>query len=159
MGFSIVGLFIAASIYIPNLLFIIFKPQNVPKGLKDAGILYTVLERIGQVGVLILLIISKDNYQDVNIDTLFILMILCIVSYIFLWIRYVIKGRDFLLLFKPLVFIPIPMALFPVFAFGFASVWGTSISLGLFVVLFAIGHIVNSWHTYKFLQVKIDKSS
>ncbi len=157
MGFSIVGLFIAASIYIPNLLFIIFKPQNVPKGLKDAGILYTALERIGQVGSLIILIISKDNYEGLNINIIFILMILCIISYIFLWVRYIIKGHNFLLLFKPLVLIPIPMALFPVFALGFASLWGTSIYLGVFVVLFASGHFVNSWHTYRFLKVEIDK--
>lgn len=51
----------------------------------------------------------------------------------------------------------IPMALFPIFAFGFASLWGKSIYLGVFVVLLAIGHFVNSWHTYKILKVNIDK--
>lgn len=33
MGFSIIGLFIAVLIFLPNLLFIIFPPQNVPDGL------------------------------------------------------------------------------------------------------------------------------
>jgi hypothetical protein len=41
------------------------------------------------------------------------------------------------------------MAIFPVFAFGFAALWGKSIYLGLAVIILAIGHFVNSWYTYK----------
>ena len=149
MGFSIIGLLIAGFIFLPNLLFIIFPPKNVPDGLKDAGIIFTVLERIGQVGCLVILVISKDNYLNVNIDIWFILMALCVMLYYSLWTRYVIKGHDFMLCFKPLVFLPIPMAIFPVFAYGFAALWGKSINLGIAVVLLAIGHFVNSWHTYK----------
>lgn len=55
--------------------------------------------------------------------------------------------RDFMRLFQP-VFIPIPMAILPVFAFLFAAVGGKSVLLGFATVIFAIGHIVNSWHTY-----------
>jgi len=152
MGFSIIGLLLAVSIYLPNLLFIIFPPKNVPDGLKDAGIIYTVLVRIGQAGCLVLLVISKDNYLNVSIDIWFILMAICILAYYSLWIRYVIKGHAFSLAFKPLVFLPIPMAIFPVFAFGFAALWGKSIILGIVVALLAIGHFVNSRHTYKLIK-------
>jgi hypothetical protein len=76
-------------------------------------------------------------------------MVLCIIAYYSLWIRYVIKGKDFSLCFKPLGLLPIPMAIFPVFAFGFAALWEKSIYLGLAVIILAIGHFVNSWHTYK----------
>lgn len=149
MGFSIIGLCIATFIFLPNLLFIIYPPKNVPKELMDAGILFTVLERIGQVGCIVILVISKVNYQNISIDYCFTLMVLCIIAYYSLWIRYVIKGKDFSLCFKPLGFLPIPMAIFPVFAFGFAALWGKSIYLGIAVIILAIGHFVNSWHTYK----------
>lgn len=152
MGFSIIGLRIAVFIFLPNLLFVLFPPKNVPAGLKDAGIIFTVLERIGQAGCLVILIISEVNYQNANIDIWFILMALCIILYYSLWIRYVAKGHDFSLGFKPLLFLPIPMAVFPVFAFLFAALWGESIYLGTAVVLLAIGHFVNSWHTYKLIK-------
>lgn len=152
MGFSIIGSLIAVLIFLPNLLFIIFPPKNVPAKLKDAGTIFTVLERIGQAGCLVILGISKENYQNVNIDIWFILMVLCLILYYGLWIRYVVKGHDFSLAFKPFLFVPIPMAIFPVLAFGFAALWGKSIYLGIAVVLLAIGHFVNSWHTYKCIK-------
>ncbi|MHB8063844.1 MAG: hypothetical protein ACYDG2_14625 [Ruminiclostridium sp.] len=149
MGFSIIGLLIAVFIFLPNLLFMIYPPKNVPDELKDAGIIFTVLERIGQVACLVILVISRDSYKNVNIDIWFILMVLCVILYYSLWVRYVVKGHDLSLAFKPLIFIPIPMAIFPVLAFGFAALWGKSISLVIAVVLLAIGHFVNSWNTYK----------
>ena len=149
MGFSIIGLLIAIFILIPNLLFVIFPPKNIPDGLKDAGIIFTLLERIGQVGCIVILSISLHNYQNLNIDIWFGLMVLCIIIYYSLWIRYVIKGHDFSLCFKPLMFLPIPMAILPVLAFVFAALWGKSIYLGIAVVLLAIGHFTNSWNTYK----------
>jgi hypothetical protein len=152
MGFSIIGLLIAVFIFLPNVLFIIFPPKNVPDGLKDAGIVFTVLERIGQAGCLVLLVMSKENYQDVIINRWFVLMVLCIIAYYCLWIRYVVKGHYFSLAFMPVLLLPIPMAIFPVLAFVFAALWGKSIFLGSAVVLLAIGHFVNSWHTYKFIK-------
>lgn len=149
MGFSITGLLIAIFIFIPNLLLIIYPPKNVPDVLNDAGILFNVLERIGQVGCLLLLSTSKNNYQNISIDVWFVLMILCTIFYYSLWIRYVVKGQIFLLLFKPLIFLPIPMAIFPVLAFAFAALWGKSIYLGILVIFLALGHFANSWHTYK----------
>lgn len=152
MGFSITGSLIAAFIFLPNLLFIIFPPENVPEGLKDAGILFTVLERAGQAGCLVILVLSKNNYISLRNDIWFILMVLCVIFYYGLWARYAVKGHDFSLGFKPLLFLPIPMAVFPVFAFGFAAIWGKSVYLGMAVVLLAIGHFVNSWHTYKLIK-------
>ncbi len=152
MEFSIIGLSIGVLIFLPNLLYIVFPPKNVPEGLKDAGIIFTLLERIGQVGCLAILIMSKANYENIRIDIWFVLMVLCIILYYSLWIRYVVKGQVFSLCFKPLLFLPIPMAIFPVFAFGFAAIGGKSIYMGIAVVLLALGHFVNSWHTYKLIK-------
>jgi len=149
MGFSISGLLIAAIIFAPNLVIIVFPPKNIPLELKDAGILFTILERIGQIGCIILLCISKDNFSTLSINIWFVLMTICILAYYYLWLRYIIKGQDFSLLFKPLAFIPIPMAIFPVLAFAMAAILGQSIWLILAVLSLAIGHIPNSWHTYK----------
>lgn len=152
MGFSATGLMIAAIIFAPNLLFAVFPPKNIPQGIKASGFFFTVVERIGQVGCMALLIVSKAHFETALIDVWFFLVLICIVIYYSLWIRYFVGGRDFSLGFKPLGFIPIPMAVFPVAAFGFAAIWGKSVWLGITVILLAIGHFTNSWNTYKYIK-------
>ena len=152
MGFSITGFIIAAIIFAPNLFMIKFPPKNTPEGLKDAGLLFVILERAGQAGCIILLLISKDNFAHLTVNVWFVLMALCIIIYDCLWIRYIARGHEFALLFQPFACIPIPMAVFPVFAFAFAAIIGRSIWLGIAVILLAAGHFVNSWHTYQFLK-------
>ncbi len=152
MGFSITGFIIAAVIFAPNLLFIKFPPKNAPEGLKDAGIVFVVLERAGQAGCLVLLSILKDNFNGLTLNVWFVLMIICIIAYYCLWIRYILVGRTFALLFQPLAGIPVPMAIFPVLAFAFAALLGRSVCLGVAVIILAMGHFANSWHTYKQLK-------
>jgi hypothetical protein len=149
MGFSLVGFIIVVVIMIPNLLYIKYPPKELPTDLKDVSILYTILERSGQGAFFIILIVSKNNYQDPKLNILFLLMFICIIVYYYLWLRYALRGTYFSQLFEPLWIIPIPMAIFPVLAFGFAALWGSSIYLGAAVVMFAIGHFTNSWNNYK----------
>ena len=151
MGFSITGLLFAIIILAPNLLMIVLPPHNVPAELSDAGIVFTILERVGQIACLLILVISKTNFQNRSISLWFILSAICIACYYGLWIRYVATGRDFASLFNP-VLIPIPMAVLPVLAFGFMAIWGKSIWLGFADVLFAVGHIANSWTTYNVIK-------
>jgi hypothetical protein len=148
MGFSYIGLAILLIIFAPNLLYIKYSPKDIPGNMKDVSILFTALERAGQAAFFIILILSKNNYQNIKVNMWFVLMMLSIVIYYGLWIRYVVKGKYFSLLFSPLWIIPIPMAIFPVLAFGFAALLGKSIYLGITVVVFAIGHFANSWNSY-----------
>ena len=149
MGFSVTGFIIAVILFAPNLIILKFPPENAPEGATDASILFVVLERIGQVGCLVLLSVLKDNFKQLTLNVWLVLMFVCIIVYYCLWIRYIVLGHQFSLLFKPLAMIPIPMAIFPVLAFAAAAMVGRSIWLGIAVVLLAIGHFVNSWHTYK----------
>jgi hypothetical protein len=101
---------------------------------------------------MLLLVISETNFEETNINIWFFLMIVCISFYYFLWIRYFVQGRTYSTAFKPLGYIPIPMAIFPVLAFGFAAIWGKSIWLGLSVIILAFGHITNSWIIYQYTK-------
>jgi len=151
MGFSLTGLFVAISLLAPNLLMIIFPPINMPTELADAGVIFTVLERVGQVACVVLLVILKNNFSNRSIDIWFISAAFCIVAYYSLWVRYVVAGRDFSTLFS-FMSIPIPMAILPIIAFALLSMWGKSIWLGLASTIFAVGHIANSWYTYNLIK-------
>lgn len=149
MGFSLLGTLMALTLLAPSMLMIKFPLENVPAGVRDAGSVFIILERIGQLGCIGILAISKDNFQHVKFGILAALIVLFIMIYYGLWIRYIVKGQQFKLLWDPLVFIPIPMAVIPVCAFGLAAIWGKSIWLSLAVVCLAIGHLANSWQSYK----------
>lgn len=149
MGFSIVGVVLAVAILLPNLLIILLPPKNVPADYKDAGLLFTVLERIGQAGCVAVLMLSKSNFDGRLLDVRFLLMLLFIALYYAMWLRYLRKGRDFKFLWTPLWMIPVPMAVFPILAFAFAALWGRSVWLCAAVIFLAAGHLVNSWYIYK----------
>ncbi|OCL26276.1 hypothetical protein U472_09705 [Orenia metallireducens] len=148
MEFSYIGLIMVTVVLLPNLLFVIFPPKNIPNGLQDVHLFFTIIERIGIIAFIVILLTSNVSFINLNINLFLLLMILCIVVYYSLWLRYVLKGQDFSLLFTPLLFIPIPMAIFPVSYFLFASFWINSIYLAITTLIFAIGHFVNSWNSY-----------
>lgn len=154
MGFSLLGTLMALILLAPSLLMIKFPPENVPLGVRDAGPIYTILERAGQLGCIGILAISQDNFQQVKFGVIAVFIVLFIAIYYGLWIRYIVKGRQFKLLWDPLGIIPIPMAVLPVCAFGSAAIWGKSIWLSIAVVCLAIGHLANSWHSYQYTKNK-----
>ncbi|HYF76578.1 MAG TPA: hypothetical protein VD973_05580 [Symbiobacteriaceae bacterium] len=151
MGFSLIGTIIAVLMLLPSMIFFTkFPPRNVPAGLKDAPMLYTMLERAGQAGCFGLLIFAGDALRLAGPRALWaVLMLICMVIYYSLWIRYVLKGQEFATLWRPVLFIPIPLAVFPVCAFGFAALWGRSLWLGAATVVLALGHCAVTWNSYK----------
>lgn len=151
MGFSLTGLLITTIILLPNLLMILLPPKNVTDQIKDAGVLFTIVERVGQAGCFLLPIFSKDYIESAEVNIWLIVAIICAVFYYGLWIRYALK-RDAALLFAPLAFIPVPMAVFPVLAFVFIAIWMRSAWLGTAAVVLAVGHLANSWASYKSLK-------
>ena len=152
MGFSINGLIFVVIILAPSLLIIIFPPYNAPVKTEKSKLIYTVLERIGQISYLTILIFSKTGFQYLSLNLWLFLSIICIICYYGLWIRYLVMGRDFSLLFSSVI-IPIPMAVLPVLIFGFLTIWCKSLWLGLSGLLFAVGHLSISWRTYNSLTI------
>ena len=143
MGFSVFGTIIVVLTMLPSLVFFIFfPPVNKPSGTQAHEPLpLTILERLGQAACLILLVILRNWFDTRRFDIWLALSIACLLVYYGLWIRYLIKGRNYALLYKPLLFIPVPLAVIPVAVFAFAAVWGQSLWLGIAAVLFGSGHI------------------
>ncbi|CAH1223939.1 hypothetical protein PAECIP111892_05393 [Paenibacillus auburnensis] len=147
MGLHLKGFILPLLVLLPNLLLIFFAPHNIPKTVSPPFI-FTVFERVGQVTCFTMPILfgTKIAAQPVNLLTG--LMFICLIIYYLCWIRFFWSGREFAILFKPLSFIPIPMALFPILYFILLAVWLNSYLFAIPAVLFAIGHFVNSWSTF-----------
>lgn len=144
------SIIIPLALLIPNILFFILKPTNVPVEKEDISMkkILTIFERAGQAAIIILPIfyeISVNNF--INKLSLFI-MGLSLLIYYGCWMRFFIFKRNYSLLFKPLWIIPIPMAVFPILYIIFASVVLNSEWLLLATFILSIGHLPISYNEY-----------
>lgn len=147
MAFSWTGLIMMLLIMLPSIAFaLLFPPKNMPEKPGRPRMVFVILERVGQAGCVIL---SMFTELPIALSAWSALCLICLIVYYSLWIRYIAKGKDFKWLFAPFLGIPVPMAIFPVAAFGFAAVWGQSIWLGAASAVLATGHIAVSLNSYK----------
>ncbi|OAB25522.1 hypothetical protein PMSD_27600 [Paenibacillus macquariensis subsp. defensor] len=149
MGFHIEGIIAIVLILLPNIIFAFLPPTEVPTDLRNTPIILTVLEQAGRIACLTLPIVFGMKIAEQHMNFIVILMGVCIVLYYICWIRFFIKGRAYDQLFKPLGFIPVPMAVFPALYFTLMGVWLGALIFLIPAVLFSIGHIVASWNQYR----------
>lgn len=138
-------------VLLPNLLFIVFPPANIPQESPRPKwwSLILGLEWVGRLMVFILLMFWELKVEGRGQGIIFAIMILCILVYYTGWIRYMIGGREFKLLFEPLFFIPVPMAVFPALYLVLAGVLLNSHPVVLSAVIFTLGHIPESLRNYR----------
>ncbi len=128
MGFSLTGLVIVAVIFLPNLLLLPFPPRGPQPEAAPAPLVFRIMERIGQAVCVAVPPLSGPTFAAAHVDDpWFVLMLACIAGYELLWVRYLVGGRTYALLFGPLGVVPMPMALRPVLAFAFAAAWSRSL--------------------------------
>lgn len=144
------GFILPLIVFIPNLVFVLFPPKKVPPLLEDRSILkvMTWLERLGQASVLIFPFLYSINlgtsYQWLG----FCVLVISIVIYYIGWLRYLLGGRNFELLFVPMLGMPIPMAISPVIYFFAGAIVLSSWPLFIGTILLALGHLSVSYNTY-----------
>jgi hypothetical protein len=148
--FHPMSLLIPFMVLIPNLMFISLQPRNMPKAAEDKeNWMLTAAERMGQIGVFIIPVLSPIHTERVYEVMSLMGMLIFILIYYFGWLRYIRGGREYSLLFAPMMGIPVPLAISPVVYFLLASVVLHSSLLLICTIIFAVGHIAISIDTYK----------
>lgn len=71
-----------------------------------------------------------------------------LVLYYIVWIRYFMGGMDVSLMSKSFLFIPIPLAVFPVCYYLFASLWLHNYIASTFMIVFGIAHYTVSYLSF-----------
>lgn len=149
MDFSWTGLLVAALVLLPNLLFVKLPPKNVPEKPRNGGIFIGILEHGGRILTIGLLILTTKNGPANFLSLWLFFMAACLIAYYILWVRYVISGMDYRRLFDTVCFIPLPMAVFPILYLLLAAFWFNSFPLIASVMIFAGGHLINSYITFR----------
>ena len=144
------NLILVALILFPNLLCVVFPPSSIPIQSPKSGWwnLVTALEWIGRLAVFTLPLFWEMKIDTRGKEIILASMALCVLVYYTCWVRYMIGGREFKLLFEPLFFIPVPMAVFPVLYLILAALLLNSWTISLAAVIFAVGHILESLRNY-----------
>jgi hypothetical protein len=140
------GWLVSVLVLVPNLIFFKFLPAESSakpqRGAKSSVMkLMEYLERIGQVGVFAIPFIYQTSIQTVLQKISLSVMIVFLLVYYVAWLRFFLKGRQYVLLYSPLIGLPLPMAVSPIAYFLAASFFLSSWFLGAFAVVLAIGHI------------------
>ena len=68
--------------------------------------------------------------------------------YYIVWIRYFVGGRDIALLNRPFLFVPMPLAVFPVLYFLCAAFWLHNIPAAVLMMIFGAAHLTVSIQSF-----------
>jgi len=145
--FSWVGLIIFLLPMIINVFYVIFPPKSNGGEGDTKNKKFPILEAIEQgtriaYAVILCILISNKSLNYTN-PLLYISIVFLILYYI-VWIRYFIGGRDTKLLGTKFLFIPMPLAVFPVLYFIFASLWMNNyIATGVMFVFGIVHNIIS----------------
>jgi hypothetical protein len=150
---------ISLAILLPNLLYLVRPPagapaeapreSRLPKGME-------AVERLGQAGCFLLpFFYPLPALREASIDAL-ALLLMALTFYYAGWLRYALKGSRSILLYAPLLGVPLPMAIAPVVYFAAAAILLSSWPLAAATALLAVGHLSVSQRAYRRL---IDESA
>ena len=66
-----------------------------------------------------------------------------------MWIRYFALGRDVALLERAFLFVPMPLAVFPVLYFLCAALWLHNVPAAVLMVIFGAAHLTVSFQSFQ----------
>ncbi len=149
ISFSWVGIVIFALPMIINIFYAIFPPaeEEVKTEAKSSTSnlkWLEIVENVSRIAYLIVLtfLVSKNPLKLKSVwlyvSAAFLVM------YYATWIRYFIGERKIALLNKPFLFVPIPLAVFPMLYFLCAAIWMNNIPAAIIMLIFGAAHITVS---------------
>jgi len=142
-GFSYVGLIYLAMLFIPNLFWTKYKPENYDKYVKNENKILKIFESTGQVLATCIVLIFKDfnirlgSWWVIWLTVSFAFMML----YEIFWVRYFRSEKTMQDFYSSLLGIPVAGATLPVIAFLLLGIYGKNIPLIIATIILGIGHI------------------
>ena len=82
-------------------------------------------------------------------STWFFLAVAFLLLYYAVWIRYFVFGRDVALLERMFLFVPMPLAVFPVLYFLCAALWLHNVPAAVLMVIFGATHLTVSLQSFQ----------
>ena len=146
------GVIIAIITILPLLLVAtIFRPKyKNDKKIKKSKLfnISNILRIISFIFCIAILCIFKDSYDIKNTNIWFGIMLFFYVLYYELIIRYIVRGRRQKDLYKPFMYVKVPIAICISGGMLFTGIWSKNIYLIISSIIFCISNIYVSYMTY-----------
>lgn len=123
LSFSWVGFAVFMLPMLINIVYAVFPPTGKPEQGETVTRWIEIVEQSSLIAYLtaITLLVSRKPVQFRGVW--FWLAALFLILYYAVWIRYFAGGREIVLLNRAFLFVPMPLAVFPVLYFMCAAVW------------------------------------
>lgn len=142
---SVIGLIIFLLPMLINVVYFMLAPKGESKVESNGTNVIEIIEQGSRMLFAITICFLVSN-KDVNFKSPFLyISLLFLVLYYIVWIRYFIGGMDEKLLGMNFLFVPIPLAIFPVLYFIFASLWMNNYIATVIMIIFGISHFIVSY--------------
>jgi hypothetical protein len=143
------GWLLSVLVLVPNLVYLKYGPTSVPAAQGGANKTMEIAQRVGQIGVFTIPFFYQ-TYVETTVEkfSLAVMAVFLAVYYVG-WARYFSGGRQYRLLYSPLMGMPLPLAISPVAYFLAASVFLGSLPLLAFALVLGVSHTYVSKREYK----------
>lgn len=140
VSFSWVGLVVFALPMLINIAYVMFPPAGEAKPPAPVTHWVEIVEQVSRIAYLlaVTLLVSR---RPVSWRSAWLFLAAVFLSlYYAVWIRYFALGREIALLKRAFLFVPMPLAVFPVLYFLCAAVWLHNVPAVIPMVIFGAAH-------------------
>ena len=149
LSFSRLGLVLFVLPMLINLAYVMFPPAEEAKA--DGAVPRWVegIEQISRIAYLfaVTLLVSPENLSFRSV-WLFLAALFLLLYYV-VWIRYFAGGREIVLLRRAFLFVPMPLAVFPVLYYLCAAIWLHNLPAAIIMVIFGAAHLTVSIQSFR----------
>ena len=140
-GFSFVALIFLIMLFVPNIIWAKNKPMDYEKYSNNENRTLSLIEKIGQVSVVLFSLIFADNIKHTPWLFILILAFVLMILYELYWIKYFRGPKRMADMYSSFLGIPVAGATLPVLAFLLLGIYKMNLFLIISALILAVGHI------------------
>lgn len=132
-----------------NLVYAAFPPAGEPQPPAPVTRWVEIVERTSRIAYLLAVTFLVSRKPVSVRSAWFFLAAAFLLLYYAVWIRYFVLGRDVALLERAFLFVPMPLAVFPVLYFLCAAFWLHNVPAAILMVIFGAAHLTVSLQSFQ----------
>ena len=140
VSFSWVGLVVFALPMLINIAYVMFPPAGEAKPPAPVTHWVEIVEQVSRIAYLLAVTLLVSRRPVSWRSAWLFLAAVFLILYYAVWIRYFALGREIALLKRAFLFVPMPLAVFPVLYFLCAAVWLRNVPAVILMVIFGAAH-------------------
>ncbi len=149
ISFSWIGLVVFALPMLINLVYAALPPAGEPQPPAPVTRWVEIVEQASRIAYLLAVTFLVSRTPVSVRSTWFFLAVAFLLLYYAVWIRYFVFGWHVVLLERMFLFVPMPLAVFPVLYFLCAALWLHNVPAAVLMVIFGATHLTVSLQSFQ----------